>query len=443
MRQVQLRRMIMTSKSYRVVFIGRSALKVKFKRLWKNPEYSMTIRDDLHENITGGPPKHTGLIYTVDIIAKNIVESIHKAISHGRHITDQISVVHGVVIEYPLPQFSIDIEQTNEDRELAQVIYNVPVFQLPRRPYEHDFYNSFYNLLDKLRRENAKSAMRIDRALHYLRSSYLEKDLVDQFEDAWVALEAINPIIRKKYSQPNTYQRKCPECKKDLFCQNCSSSIRDADNASGVDYIITQLLAKSPAVASKLRKKRIDIVHARAPLSVVLKNIANKTHLAQRAAIAGILDILDFPKDKWLCSMPEILPVKIAPVIIVRATLFNLPVETLKAQTKYPQLHLKSCEKLLPNLSEVHSGELRPLAAKLHIGIYNFNGKWNIIEVNSLLEVGIEEDESITQIIAVKDIQSVGENNEKGMMSGISRFKKWIGNLFVLKTNKSKCHKKH
>lgn len=236
-------------KLYRVVLTGRSALKVDRKRGWKSPEYHLTIRDDLEKDASGAPPAHSGLIYTVEVNAEDPMDSIHKATSYARHVTDQISVVHGAAIEYPSPRFSIDIDPAYIDHELAQIFYDAPTLHHPRRTYNQATYNYFFEELDRLRQDNPGSATRIDRALHYLRSSYLEHEPVDRFEDAWGALEVVNPLILKKYLLKTTYQIKCKDCDENLFCRNCDAPIPAPENASGIDYIVKEMLGMSATVA--------------------------------------------------------------------------------------------------------------------------------------------------------------------------------------------------
>lgn len=389
-------------KRYRVVLTSRSSLKLGAKRRWKSPEYNLTIRDDIQEGRADSPPMHAGLIYTVEVSADHIVDSINMATSYVRHVIDGLSVVHGAVIEDPMPQFSIDINSANANRELTQFLYNVPVLQQPRRTYNNEAYTIFFNYLDRLRQNDHRTAKRIDRALHYFRSSCLEVDPVDQFEDVWVALEAINPRIREKYNQSTTYPRKCPKCKKDLLCRHCGKEIRNPDNASGTDYIITRMIGKTSEVAKKLRGKRIDIVHSRATFSSVLKDLPEYTLLAQRAVVIGILDLLDIPAEQRSNLIREMLPITGAPRVIVSATLYDLRVDELKTENKYPQIYLKSCQKEVQNRTESHEGEIRPIALQLHIGMRNYSGKWDLLEVRSWLKIDPEDNGPMTQIYGVK-----------------------------------------
>ncbi|MBI2842173.1 MAG: hypothetical protein HYX78_02110 [Armatimonadetes bacterium] len=332
-------------------------------------------------------PVHKGLIYRIDLRAESAVKSINSAVSYASQVTDQLSAVYGTAIDYPVPQFSIDVDRAYQNRELAQVLHNVPILHEPRREYNHQAYLSFYSRLDRLRLNDGKSAMRIDRALHYLRNSYLEQDPIDRFEDSWVALEAINPLTRRKYSRPTTYKRKCKNCDRDLFCRACNAQVCEGDNASGIDYIITQLLGQTQDAAKRLRTKRIDIVHARTGFAAVLNCIGELTQLAQRAVIAGTLDFLGFSKGEVSSLLQTMLPIATTPRVIVSATLENLSVEALKTYQKYPQLYLRCCECVTANRLQAHSREALPLAVQLLIGIQHFQGNWEILEMNLPVQV--------------------------------------------------------
>ncbi len=392
----------MALKLYRVVLTSRSALKVEPKRRWRHSQYHMTIRDDLQEDASGTPPKHTGLIYTVEVSAKNAAESIDKAVAYARQVTDQISVVHSVAVDYPLPQFSIDIDPANAHRELAQVLYNAPPLYHPRRTYDRAVYGSFFNHLDNLREREPKSALRVDRALHYLRNSYLDQAPIDQFGNAYIALEAISPLIRKKYSQPTTYQKKCSECHQDLFCRNCGTSIRTQDNLSGSDYIITEILGESSTAARKLREKRNSIFHAYTTLSTALEHLDEYTRLAQRAAVAGILDTLDLSVQQQSDFLQAILPVTGNPRVLVRATLYDLSVETLKTEAKYPQLYLQFCEVLSSDCPPSHAREIPPSFVHLYFGIKYFSGEWDLLDARWRMATTLEEGTSEPQFIIDK-----------------------------------------
>jgi hypothetical protein len=225
---------------------------------------------------------------------------------------------------------------------------------------------------------------------------------LDQFEDAWTALEAINPLVRDKYSQPTTYQQKCRECEEVLFCKNCGAAVRLQDNASGIDYIITNILQESDAKAKDLRKTQNSIDHAFADFSTVLTDIVEKTQLAQRAAAAGILDLLDFPDDQRSSLMRSMLPIASNSRVLVSAVLYDLPVETLRAPMSYPQLELKFCETMRPNCPQEHAGETCPVAVTTYITTRNFSGAWDLLEMRWFFTYDSEEREPRVELLPQK-----------------------------------------
>lgn len=380
-------------KPYRIILTGRSALKAGAKRVWRNPECRLQIVDNWQANSADpiGAQRHAGLIYTVEVSAEHILESLKKAVLYARYITDQLAVVHGAMIDYPLPQFSIDIAQDVPDRELAQVFYNVPIIHEPRREYNLLSYEAFDSRLKELRQERPEDAQRIDRALHYLRSSFSEHDPIDQFEDAWVALEAINPLIRKKYAQGTTYQQHCSKCNGLLRCAQCNSAISAPDNASGIDYIIEKLLGCPQSVSKAVRGQRNDIVHARAKFTRVLGHLVGNIRVAQRAGVAGILDVLEFPQEQRATIQRAMLPIAAPPQAVVTCILYDLPVKTLAAQPVYPQLSLLAVERVIPNTPEAHAGAHRPMDAQFSVTVQNFGGRWELRrEVHALVEVDAE-----------------------------------------------------
>ena len=315
-------------------------------------------------------------------------------------MTDQLSVVHGVVIDYPLPQFSIDISPEFPDRELAQVLYNVPVIHEPRRELDDSLYRSFHARLDDLRQRALRDAKRLDRAMHYLRASFSEHDPIDQFEDAWVALESINPLIQRKYSAPTSYQPRCAKCQHLLRCAVCEVEVSAPDSASGIDYLIQHILKEDASIAKAVRGKRNDIVHSRADFATVLKDIVKHVGVAQRAVVAGILDLLELSPEEQSTMLRTMLPIAGKPQVVVSCVLYDLPVHELNGRRKYPQLRLECVECATLCTPEAHARAHRPMAAQLTISIQDFAGRWKLHhEVPGTVVVDPAEGESTVQII--------------------------------------------
>jgi hypothetical protein len=320
------------------------------------------------------PARHAGLIYTVDLHAEHIIQAIDRATSYARAITDQLAAVHGTMIDNPVPQFSIDMAPEAERRGFAQIFYNMPILHEPRREYDQALYSDVFARLDQFRKVDPEHGQRIGHALHYLRNSYSEQDPVDRFEDAYVALEAIDRLIRKKH----------------------------ALTKSGIDYIITHLLRESSGVAKAVRDKRNDIVHARAKFTKVLKDIVPNTRVAQRAAIAGVFDLLGVPQEFRAIAARDFLPIAGPPRIIVQCTLYDLAVEQLLAQPKYPGLQLHPGEMAVPARPQSHAREAPPNAVQLLIDMTGYAGRWDLGEISLFFGVDPAQGVHAVELSAMK-----------------------------------------
>ena len=216
----------------------------------------------------------------------------------------------------------------------------------------------------------------------------------------------MNPMVQKEYSLRTTRQRTCPNCKTGVFCRECNTEIHDSDGSSGIRHIVTEILQSSEDEAKKLREKRNSIVHGYAEFSSVFQDLNAMTELAQRAGIAGVLTVLGFPQQDIAGYLRGMLPLVGSRRAIVTAILYDLPIDLLKTGGKYPQLYLQYAEIAVPNRIETYRGELRPLASELHIGIRDFSGAWDLIELQVWPMIDPDDPASQTGVRATKVAES-------------------------------------
>src|SRR6185369_16473260 len=97
-----------------------------------------------------------------------------------------------------------------------------------RRAFNDVVFRPFHDLMvavesaDEARPKNDRLAPRVNRALHYLRRSYLESDPIDRFEDVAAALQSLDPLLRRKFGLPTAYDPKC-SCGQILTCKHCGA----------------------------------------------------------------------------------------------------------------------------------------------------------------------------------------------------------------------------
>lgn len=242
-----------------------------------------------------------------------------------------------------------------------------------------------FKALDISRSGNLRAYRRIDRALHYLRQSALETDAVDKFEDLWVGLESINPLIREKFAVGTSYRPTCKHCGDQLACAKCATQVESPDNASGIDHIVENLLSLPTSDAKLLRAKRIQIAHSTKSFRELFVNLASATEIARRALIAGIHNLLQLPAEMLPVLGREPLSLVGNASITVVATLVDLPLSQLESADHYPQLKLEALELVLPtdpnadpNLPHPPTPDTDPLnvlAVQVVVSPVNFAGE--------------------------------------------------------------------
>lgn len=332
---------------YRVRLRSRGTLRLGKVRTIRGPDHIVRFSDGLGVG-RSNEEEHQGIRYTVEVDATDILRAIAISKNLASHAADMLSCAGTVAIEDPVPLFAIDCEPSRNDREFAQVIHDAPQLRQFRRAINEADFRILFDGLRRVREANPRAANRVDRALRYLRQSTLENDALDRFEDLWVGLEAINPLLREKYQTSTKFTQKCGNCGNVLACASCDAQVRAADNSSGIDYVVTEILGLSKPDAKLLRGKRIQIVHSTATFLQVSENLARATEIARQTLIAGIHDVLALPSD----ALPRLLRQPLAIVgnafLVVVATLVDLPVAVIDAAERYPQLKLEGLELVLP-----------------------------------------------------------------------------------------------
>ena len=379
-------------KSFRVILNGKSALKMVNKKNWKGSNYQMTVQDHWKDAKKEQPPHHLGLIYTVELQAKDASSSITKANAFARRICDELTATNRAIVDHPEPQFALDVEAISPERELVQVVYNCPLLHKPLKEMDNQKYRSFFEKMDGLRKSDSKMASRITRALYYFRESLLHSDPIDRFEDAWVALEVLGSKIREKFELST---------KQPVKCEGCGKVSDIPSSAAGVDYIFETLLKEDPSLAISLRNKRNGIQHGFSHLGDALEDILEFTEVAHKGVMAGVGELLGFPVGEGIGISKPFLPIVGSAPMLIRAFLHDLPIEKVNGVESYPQLAIHCVEKIMKNQKEEHLGQQAPLALQVLVKMNNYGGLWDLQGVGFDFVLD-SKDSNTPQIIAQK-----------------------------------------
>jgi hypothetical protein len=228
--------------------------------------------------------------------------------------------------------------------------------------------------------------------MHYLRSSYLELDPIDRFEDAWVALEALNPLIRDKHKLPTTYQGKCSDC---------GAPTGQPNSTPALEYLLGTLLKLDATTIRQVRGKRIDIVHARENADTVVDGIDNATVIAQRAVLAGIYDVLDLTPESSVLALKRPLTLPTMPNLTINARIRGLTLDAMRQHGSYPQLKLLGIETMV-NEDDPYVEEVLPVAFQALVEMHDFDGEWDLLGGDMPVDVDPDSESLPMQLLFQK-----------------------------------------
>src|SRR5258708_13434779 len=130
----------------------------------------------------------------------------------------------------------------------------------PHYPPSPDLNGAFFDSVLALQR--AKPPDYIFNALRFFRLCLLERQLEDQFQHFWLALETTAEGAKELQRIPVP----CPRCSGDLFCAKCNTTPMRRPMAR---QAIKQLLSKLPSNSDQLYRMLIDtrdhLLHGRSP----------------------------------------------------------------------------------------------------------------------------------------------------------------------------------
>ena len=180
-------------KPYRVILEGASAVKIDHAR-WVADHFELDVLDKIAPPKDGRDKRHVGFIYRCDVKSSDVFNAMADAAFITRKISDELAVFHRAAIAIPRVKFALSMDD-GDRREFAQV-FDMSTLFVPKRVHDKTLFGRVGDAFEKLGHSRPRDLKRLDRAMHYLRSSYLEIDPIDCFEDAWKALEALTEAYR-------------------------------------------------------------------------------------------------------------------------------------------------------------------------------------------------------------------------------------------------------
>lgn len=221
-----------------------------------NP-FDIEISNDLDHNMD--------IQVTIILDAYSSLEAIVMAQSIAEKVVNLIAFSSGGRIEKCIFFKSISINTSNDVNEFCQLDFEI----LDNIAKKKVNIPNFFELLERL--QNTKfDKERIERAIMFYQKGLSYKDILEKFNNYWISLECITPILNKIY----------PKVVEKRKCINCGYE-EEIKNTIALKYFFEKEL-KCKDIYSKCRGIRTSIVHG-------LKNITDIEK--------DILDILEILED--------------------------------------------------------------------------------------------------------------------------------------------------
>ena len=386
---------------YRVRLAAHSALRVTKGQNFTGPDHRVRVTDATHTLKGTDRQQHKGLLFTVDVNAATIEESFNAAMSQAQHVADLLSAAHSTAIGEPRPLFSLNWDREYPDREIATYSRSIPELRTLRRGFDRNMLGAVFTKLDELRTTDRKVAMRVDRALHFLRRAGNETDPIDVYEDLGDGLQAIDDPLRKKHLAATVPPKRCPNrrCGRPLLCASCGTTVASSPHQfAGTDWVIKSKLGLDEIAAKRVRETRNRIVHQYATFAQVGADLSAATSTARTALIAGIADLLSLPPTVETAMQRTFLQVSgESPPVLVTGVVYDRPLESVVAAEKYPMLVIRDTSLYMP----VHESLI--YAVTLCVGLdYDADAEWEPRSARVVIPTDPEDESPLPQLILEK-----------------------------------------
>ncbi len=307
--------------TYRAWLFAESALSMGSPRRVRFRDHEVLIADRLQHREPVRRDVHLGLWFRVDVEAQEPTAGMAIAFQVASLASDLMSLSHAVATHSPQPHVIMDTVASSPDRQFVQFFRDLPSPVQQKRIFKEAQFRPI--LESGSVPQTVDEQNRVRRALHLLRRSYVETDPMDQFQDIWVALESINPLITIKFHLPSTVSGP--------LCQNCGTRIRVAESSAGIKYSVMSLAGETEEQWKVLKRTRRDVVHglgSNADLGLAVSRVIES---ARVGLICGLLELLEIPKSQWAVYRKRPHVLSLAAPLVISSTLRGFAASRLDA----------------------------------------------------------------------------------------------------------------
>lgn len=361
-------------KPYRIRLFAASAVQLFEDTLeLQYADARVVVTDWIDRGRTDSQP-HLGILLDVYLSAPRILDAIDKSGLAAQLAIEQLSAAHAAAVADPVPWIAFDVDPSNPDREMAQILKDVPRLARPRRRIRP---NAIVALLESINQSRGTiDTWRIGRALHHLRKAVLEPDVLDQFEDLWAGLELLNPLLKKAYDLPTGYPG--------TPCGACGAPIKVPGGSQGIKHAVVTLAGETRQLWSELRNVRQEIAHGAGDVSQRAERLEYFNSVLRRALALALCELLQI-QDELRESFSRV-PLRLSSEVefVVTAELVGYSVDALIASEQLPHFEITDLK------STLTSGSAGPASRTEHssltLQIRDFTGEYRAVQVRGMLD---------------------------------------------------------
>lgn len=273
-------------KEFKILFSLKPAVRLAPKLAnvnlnFEEPKRSKKVVISKIEEELAGRKIQSGLQLTVFLQAENLKEAINEAKSFVDGIVSFITLVTGVGLGIPSENLAYEITPKVEERDFVQIFHNPFQISISRRRLDHQL---FIKMMDHFMKLDSKTKQRVARAIRWYRMGVMTSDVFDRFNCFWIGLEALNPILQRKFSVEDD----------PVKCPNCGHEWIATPTVSGIRVFVQSKISEGKKLYRRIHKLRVDIIHSKHELGALHKEaleLAPRTAEVLFRAIGYILEL--------------------------------------------------------------------------------------------------------------------------------------------------------
>jgi hypothetical protein len=245
------------------------------------PKSSKKVVISKIEEEMAGHKIQTGLELKVFLQAENLKEAIIEAKSFVDGIVSFITLVTGVGLDIPSENLAYEITPGVEERDFVQIFHDPFQISISRRRLDHQL---FITMMDHFMKLDSKTKQLVARAIRWYRMGAMTPDVFDRFNCFWIGLEALNPILQRRFSIRDD-PVKCPDCGYEWIA---------TPTVSGIRTFVQGQIPDGKKLYRRIHKLRINIMHSKRELGALHKEaskLAPRTAEVLFRAIGYILEL--------------------------------------------------------------------------------------------------------------------------------------------------------